>query len=120
MDGANFKKMLRFAYYVFFLLLFWFFFERAMIETGRGILTGASQNLGDLPYHLGAIFGFTDGQNFPPQNPSFSGARFTYPFIADLLTAFFVKLGAGIPDGDNGPGRLVGFFAARDTGRIHG
>jgi hypothetical protein len=96
MDGANFKKMLRFAYYVFFLLLFWFFFERAMIETGRGILTGASQNLGDLPYHLGAIFGFTDGQNFPPQNPSFSGARFTYPFIADLLTACFAKLGADV------------------------
>jgi hypothetical protein len=96
LDGANFKKMLRFAYYVFFLLLFWFFFERAMIETGRGILTGASQNLGDLPYHLGAIFGFTDGQNFPPQNPSFSGARFTYPFIADLLTACFVKLGADV------------------------
>jgi hypothetical protein len=96
LDGANFKKMLRFAYYLFFLLLFWFFFERAMIETGRGILTGASQNLGDLPYHLGAIFGFTDGQNFPPQNPSFSGARFTYPFIADLLTACFAKLGADI------------------------
>lgn len=96
LDGANFSKMLRFAYYVFFFLLFWFFFERAMVETGRGIITGASQNLGDLPYHLGAIFSFTDGQNFPPQNPSFSGARFTYPFIADFLTACFVKLGAGV------------------------
>lgn len=95
-DGANFRKMLRFAYYLFFFLLFWFFFERAMLETDRGILTGASQNLGDLPYHLGAIFGFTDGQNFPPQNPSFSGARFSYPFIADFITACVMKLGVDV------------------------
>lgn len=96
LDGANFAKMMRFVYYAFFLVLFWAFFERAMFETDAGILTGGSQNLGDLPYHLGAILGFTDGQNFPPQNPSFAGARFTYPFIADLLTACFVKLGAGV------------------------
>ena len=95
-DGANFQKILRFAYYAFFFLLFWFFFERAMIETESGILTGASQNLGDLPYHLGAIFGFTDGQNFPPQNPSFSGARFSYPFIADFITACVMKLGVDV------------------------
>lgn len=96
LDGANLKKFLRFAYYVFFFVLFWFFFERAMIETAEGIFTGGSNNLGDLPFHLGAIFGFTDGNNFPPQNPSFSGAKFTYPFMADFLTAAFMKLGAGV------------------------
>ena len=96
LDGANFKKFLRFAYYVFFFLLFWFFFERAMIETPQGIFTGGSNNLGDLPFHLGAIFGFTDGNNFPPQNPSFSGAKFTYPFMVDFLTAAIVKLGATV------------------------
>lgn len=96
LDGANLKKFLRFAYYVFFFVLFWLFFERAMIETAEGIFTGGSNNLGDLPFHLGAIFGFTDGNNFPPQNPSFSGAKFTYPFMADFFTAAFVKLGAGV------------------------
>ncbi len=96
LDGANFIKFLRFGYYVFFFLLFWFFFERAMIETPQGIFTGGSNNLGDLPFHLGAIFGFTDGQNFPPQNPSFANAKFTYPFMADFLTASIVKLGAGV------------------------
>ena len=98
LDGANFKKFLRFAYYVFFFVLFWLFFERAMIETSLGIFTGGSNNLGDLPFHLGAIFGFTDGNNFPPQNPSFANARFTYPFMADFLTASFMKLGAGVRD----------------------
>jgi cadmium resistance protein CadD (predicted permease) len=95
-QGANYKKGLRFAYYVLFFALFWFFFERAMFETRAGIMTGGSQNFGDLPFHLGAIFGFTEGQNFPPQNPSFAGARFSYPFMADFLTACLVKIGVSV------------------------
>src|SRR5829696_6596197 len=67
--GANMQKFARFAYYAFFFLLFVFFFRRGMIETPQGIFTGGSQNLGDLPFHLGAVLGFTEGNNFPPQNP---------------------------------------------------
>ena len=96
LDGTDGKKILAVCYYAFFLLLFWLFFDRAMLETTAGIFTGASNNLGDLPFHLGAIFGFTDGNNFPPQNPSFAGARFSYPFMADFLTACAVKLGAPV------------------------
>ncbi len=96
LQGTNYKRMLGFVYYLFFFILFWFFFERAMFETAEGIFTGGSQNLGDLPFHLGAIFSFTDANNFPPQNPSFSGAKFTYPFIADFLTACLMKFGADI------------------------
>jgi hypothetical protein len=98
LDGANFRKFLKFAYYVFVFIVLWFFFERAMLETRDGIFTGGSQNLGDLPFHLGAIFSFTEGNNFPPENPSFSGAKFTYPFLADFVTACFVKIGASVRD----------------------
>lgn len=94
--GTSFKMFLRAAYYVAFFLLFVFFFDRAMFETNSGIFTGASQNLGDLPFHLGAIFSFTEGNNFPPQNPSFANAKFSYPFIADLLTALVMKFGADV------------------------
>lgn len=94
--GASFKQFLRVAYYVCFFLLFVFFFDRAMYETNNGIFTGASQNFGDLPFHLGAIFSFTDGNNFPPMNPSFAGAKFSYPFISDLLTAFLMKFGVEV------------------------
>jgi hypothetical protein len=96
LQGASFKKFWRFTYYLFFFVLFVAFFDRAMIIGEDGIFTGASQNLGDLPFHLGSIFGFTDGNNFPPQNPSFSDVKFTYPFIADFLTACLVKLGASV------------------------
>lgn len=98
LQNTDLNVILRFAYYAFFFLLFWFFFDRAMFETREGIFTGGSQNLGDLPFHLGAITSFTDGNNFPPQNPSYAGAKFSYPFIADFLTACFVRLGAEIRD----------------------
>ena len=95
-QGIGTKKLLRVLYYICFFLLFVFFFDRAMYQTSEGIFTGASQNLGDLPFHLGAIFSFADGNNFPPQNPSFANAKFSYPFISDLLTAFLMKFGADV------------------------
>ncbi|MEQ1762069.1 MAG: hypothetical protein ABL984_02880 [Pyrinomonadaceae bacterium] len=98
LQGANPTKLLRFGYYAAFLLLFVFFFDRAMIQTDQGILTGGSNNLGDLPFHLGAIFSFSEGMNFPPENPNWAGATFSYPFIADLIAASFVKLGIGVRD----------------------
>ncbi len=97
-QGGTLKRFEGFAYYAFFFVLFWFFFDQAMYETAQGIFTGGSQNLGDLPFHLGAIYSFTDGNNFPPQNPSFAGARFSYPFIADFLTACFMKFGVEVRD----------------------
>ncbi len=96
LEGADFDKFLKFTYYAAFAILFYFFFERAMFETAKGIFTGASNNLGDLPFHLGAIFSFTDGDNFPPQNPSYADVKFTYPFIADLIAAGFTKIGAEV------------------------
>ena len=96
LQGGSWEKLLRFAFYAFFFVLFCFFFSQAMYQTPQGIYTGGSQNLGDLPFHLGAIFSFTDGANFPPVNPSFAGAKFSYPFIADIVSAAFVKLGADV------------------------
>lgn len=98
LQGGSTKKFLRFAYYAFFFVLFWYFFGRAVYEFKGAIYTGGSQNFGDLPFHLGAIFSFTEGNNFPVQNPSWAGAKFSYPFIADFLAACFVKLGIDFKD----------------------
>jgi hypothetical protein len=96
MQGGSWAKFLRFAFYAFFFILFCLVFSQAMYQTPAGIFTGGSQNGGDLPFHLGAIFSFTDAANFPPQNPSFAGAKFSYPFVADIVTASFMKLGADV------------------------
>ncbi|MBX7173700.1 MAG: hypothetical protein K1X72_22210 [Pyrinomonadaceae bacterium] len=97
-EGVTFGKFAVFVYYASIFLILCIFFDRAMIETKDGIFTGGSNNLGDLPFHLGAIFSFTDGNNFPPQNPSFAGAKFTYPFMADFLVACLMKFGANVRD----------------------
>ena len=94
LDGVNSTKVLRFAFYAFFFIVFWYFFGKAVYEFKDGIYTGGSQNYGDLPFHLGAIFSFTEGNNFPVQNPSWAGAKFSYPFIADFLASCMVKLSA--------------------------
>ena len=96
MQGGSWAKFLRFSFYALFFLVFCFLFAQAMFQTPAGIYTGGAQNGGDLPFHLGAIFSFTDGANFPPQNPSYAGATFSYPFIADIVTAGFMKFGADV------------------------
>jgi hypothetical protein len=96
MQGGSAARILSFSFYAFFVVLFCVFFSQAMYETSQGIFTGGSNNLGDLPFHLGAIFSFTEAGNLPAMNPSFAGARFSYPFIADMVTAGFMKLGADV------------------------
>ena len=98
LSGVTGRKSINLTYYIFFFILFWYFFSRAVYVGSEGLSTGASQNLGDLAFHLGAIFSFTDGNNFPPQNPSWAGAKFSYPFMCDLLSACMVKLGIDFKD----------------------
>lgn len=99
-QGWNAKKFLTLSYYVFFFIVIFYFFAQACYyipEGGKvaaGITTGGYQNLGDLSFHLGGMFAFSEGPVFPPQNPSWAGAKFSYPFMADMLAACFIKLGA--------------------------
>ena len=73
-DAANIGY---FAYYAVAAVLFWLIFDRAMIVKPEGIYTGVLNNFGDLPFHLSVITSFAYGQNFPPEDPTFAGVRFT-------------------------------------------
>ncbi len=87
------------AYFIFYALitvLLYFFFDRAVVEKADGIYTGGSNNLGDLPFHFASITSFVYGQNFPPEDPSYSGTRFAYPFIADFVAAMLMRAGASL------------------------
>src|SRR5258708_36402115 len=73
-----------FIYFLFYAAAaigMWLVFSRAMFEKPDGIYTGGLNNYGDLPFHLSVITRFACGQNFPPEDPTFAGARFTYPFM---------------------------------------
>ena len=88
-----------FIYFLFYagaMIAMWLVFERALLEKPDGIYTGVLNNYGDLPFHLSVITGFAFGQNYPPEDPTFAGARFTYPFLTDFVSAMFVRAGASL------------------------
>jgi hypothetical protein len=86
--------VLGFALFVASAILFWGVFRRAMFVRDGEIFTGVDNNLGDLPFHLSIITGFVYGENFPPVHPEYAGARLTYPFIVDFVSAMFTRAGA--------------------------
>ena len=82
-------------FYVLMTVLLGAVFAFSIYQNGEGIYTGVANNLGDLTLHLQVINSFVHGQNFPPQDPTFAGVRFAYPFLCDVLTAMLVRAGAG-------------------------
>ncbi len=87
-----------FLFYAAVVIGMWLVFSRAMFDKPDGIYTGVLNNYGDLPFHLSVITRFAFGQNFPPEDPTFAGARFTYPFLTDFVSAMFVRAGATLRD----------------------
>src|SRR5438477_10371116 len=88
-----------FIYFLFYagvMIAMWLIFSRALVEKPQGLYTGVLNNYGDLPFHLSVITRFAYGQNFPPEDPTFAGARFTYPFLTDFISAMFVRAGASL------------------------
>jgi len=85
-----------FLFYLIAAIIFWKVFSRAVIEDATGLSTGLLNNFGDLPFHLSVITSFAFGNNFPPEDPTYAGVRFTYPFISDFVSAVFVRCGADL------------------------
>jgi hypothetical protein len=87
---------IHFLFYAGVLVVMWLVFDRAILEKPEGVYTGVLNNYGDLPFHLSVITRFAFGQNYPPEDPTFAGARFTYPFLTDFVSAMFVRMGASL------------------------
>jgi hypothetical protein len=87
-----------FLFYAATTVVLWKVFSRAVIEEGGGISTGLLNNFGDLPFHISVITSFAYGNNFPPQDPTYAGVSFTYPFLSDFASAMFVRCGASLRD----------------------
>lgn len=83
------------VYYLGWALLFAWIFGRVIDLNADGLFTSPANNFGDLGFHLSVITSLAYGENLPPQNPIFAGMTFTYPFLIDFLTAFFLRCGAG-------------------------
>ena len=87
-----------FLFYTATIVILWKVFDRAVMEDATGISTGLLNNFGDLPFHISVITSFAYGNNFPPEDPTYAGVRFTYPFLSDFASAIFVRCGASLRD----------------------
>lgn len=87
-----------FLFYAATTVVLWKVFSRAVIEEDGGLSTGLLNNFGDLPFHLSVITSFAYGNNFPPEDPTYAGVNFTYPFLSDFASAIFVRCGASLRD----------------------
>jgi hypothetical protein len=81
-------------YHIAWAALLTWLFARVVMFYPDGMHTAPANNYGDLPFHFSVITSFAYGENLPPQNPIFAGMKFTYPFLIDFLTAFFIRCGA--------------------------
>jgi len=83
-------------FYAIIGVILWRAFQRAMIDLPEGIYTGVLNNFGDLPFHISVITSFAYGNNFLPEDPTYAGVRFTYPFLTDFVSAIFLRCGADL------------------------
>jgi hypothetical protein len=104
------------VFYVLVVIVLWRVFGRAVIEEPEGLFTGVLNNFGDLPFHISVITSFVYGENFPPEDPTYAGVKFTYPFLTDFISAIFVRCGANLRES-----MFVGnmFVAVSFVGLVH-
>lgn len=94
------------------------------IENGNYYTGGFAY--GDLAFHTTLINSFVYGNNFPPQNPVFSGSKLSYPPAIDFLSSMFMLTGSTIQQALYIPGivyavaitLIVFIFAYQLTGRL--
>ena len=89
-------------------IIFWFLIWSKVLVKGAGGWFSACPNCwGDWSAHLAYTTSFAYGHNWPLQLPIFSGHKFTYPFVIDLLSALLVKLGLDLPNSLVLPGLVL-------------
>ena len=63
----------------------------------------------DWPIHFALTSSFTHGDNFPAQNPLYSGQLISYPFFADFLSSILQVFNLSLQTSFALPGVLLGF-----------
>jgi hypothetical protein len=96
--GRDGRAMSGLVYSVVSVVFLAIVFERVIVLKDGGVFTGYVNNLGDLPFHMQVASSFAFGQNFPPEDPTYAGTNFAYPYLSDFLGAMLVNLGASLRD----------------------
>ena len=78
------------------IFLWGFIWQYMLTLETDGLYAGWVNIWGDWAAHLSYTTSFAFGQNFPVQMPILIGAKFSYPFLADFLSAILIKLGSDL------------------------
>lgn len=85
-------KLLIVALFIIGILLIILFNTHIIPDINGDLYTGES-TYGDLPFHLSSISSIAYAQNFPPQNPFYSGRQLAYPYFINFFSAILVYEG---------------------------
>lgn len=89
---------------IFIILLF----TKSIYVNEAGVIAGNRLVWTDWPVHLAIIASFVHGDNFPPQNPLYTGQLISYPFFSDFLSSVLQLLGADLKTSVVLPGIIFG------------
>lgn len=88
-----FKNLIFFLFWLIIFLIIW---PKMLTREVDGVYAGWVNIWGDWAAHLTYASSFAYGHNFPPQMPILAEAKFSYPFMADFLSAILIKLGSNL------------------------
>lgn len=91
--AASFKWAVWIGGWIVIWLIVW---RRMLYQESGGLFAGWVNIWGDWAAHLSYTTSFAFGDNFPVKMPLLIGAKFSYPFLVDFLSAILIKLGSGL------------------------
>jgi hypothetical protein len=90
---------------------FGFLFSTHYLEPKEDGFYSGGSTWGDLAFHTAVTASMAYGDNFPPQNPEYSGTRLNYHFLIDFASAALIKTGFTLRDALILPSFLAGVLA---------
>lgn len=85
--------LLAFLCWVGYFCLIW---SHMLVVSADGVKAGYWQFWADTPAHLSYVSALAYRHSFPAEHPLYLGRAFSYPFLADALSAVLVRLGVSI------------------------
>ncbi|MBU1085363.1 MAG: hypothetical protein ABIJ43_03685 [Candidatus Beckwithbacteria bacterium] len=82
--------------WLFWLGIFLLIWPKMLVIKEAGLYAGWINIWGDWAAHLSYVNSFALGDNFPPKMPILANHKFSYPFMADFLSAVMIKLGGNL------------------------
>lgn len=90
------EKVILTLFFIFWFLFFFLLWRKMLVLDGEGLWAGWVSVWGDWAAHITFTTSFAYGDNFNFRMPILADYPFSYTFMADLISAFLIKLGLNL------------------------